>query len=530
MNLKRTLLSSLNGSGLDQLLLRAHDELVGTTGGAGPGVRDFVSDEDSKGAVIFSLIPGYRSICYRYSVLADAFRRRGYEPILLVDDDTLDAPFERTTDQNYAISAQTRYYRRRIPAKFGLETTPVSRLLESEIDGPSSASVREIDFDRYARGSTRKHLKRYTLNADDSTVSTVQAKFSQAGERLASSLEVLFETRDVAGLVTHEPYYVHGGVPIEVANAYDTPAYSQVWGFRSATLLFGRGGGRSLLPQYTDQDFVNAVLSEPLSDSELNEVESVLEQRASGENLSVDYSAHTNESVEASPDEQLVTVFTNLLWDASLEPEQAVYGDVFDWLSDTLDELGGRDDTRLAVKTHPAEGKFGTNESVIAWLENRENLPENIVALPPETDVDTYALLDETDVAVVYNSTVGLEAACRGVPVVVAGDTHYRGFGFTIDPDSKKEYRDKIRSHHNLSHTDERRVLAKRYAHLLLLKRHVPFGFCQREQGASQDLEIVRAEDTESGTEPFDTLIPAITSGRTILHHEYDHLSPKNQR
>ena len=525
MNFKRTLLSSLNGTGIDQLLLRVHDEIVGTTGGAGSDVRNFTRDGDTNGAVIFPLIPGYRSICYRYCVLADAFRRRGYDPLLLVDDDTLAAPFERTADQDHAITAQTRYYRRRIPAKFGLETIPVSTLLSSGNGELASDSLQSIDFDRYARGSTRKHLKQYSLDSEDDNISVVLEKFSLAARRLASSLEVLFENRDISALVTHEPYYVQGGVPIEVANAFDTPAYSQVWGFRSGNLLFGRGVGRSLLPQYTDEQFVKAILSEPLSDSELRRTEKILQDRASGQNLNVDYSAHTDKSVETASGEQLVAVFTNLLWDASLEPEQAVYGDVFEWLEDTLDELGGREDTRLVIKTHPAEGKFGTNESVIRWFQERDGIPQNVVALPPDTDIDTYALLDETDVAIVYNSTVGLEAACRGVPVVVAGDTHYRGFGLTIDPTSRKMYRDTIQNYDDLDCGEDMQSLAKRYAHLLFMKRHVPFEYCQREQGADQQLQIVRAADTEPGTEPFDTLVSAITSGRAVLHPAYDHLS-----
>ena len=32
-----------------------------------------------------------------------------------------------------------------------------------------------------------------------------------------------------------------------------------------------------------------------------------------------------------------------------------------------------------------------------------------------------------------YTTTVGLEAAVRGIPVAVAGETHYRGRGFTSD-------------------------------------------------------------------------------------------------
>jgi len=40
----------------------------------------------------------------------------------------------------------------------------------------------------------------------------------------------------------------------------------------------------------------------------------------------------------------------------------------------------------------------------------------------------------------VYTTTVGLETAMSGVPVIVAGQTHYRGKGFTLDPNSWDEF------------------------------------------------------------------------------------------
>jgi hypothetical protein len=40
----------------------------------------------------------------------------------------------------------------------------------------------------------------------------------------------------------------------------------------------------------------------------------------------------------------------------------------------------------------------------------------------------------------VYTTTAGLEMAMSGVPVIAVGNTHYRGKGFTLDPDSWEAY------------------------------------------------------------------------------------------
>jgi capsule polysaccharide export protein KpsC/LpsZ len=57
-----------------------------------------------------------------------------------------------------------------------------------------------------------------------------------------------------------------------------------------------------------------------------------------------------------------------------------------------------------------------------------------------EDSVNTYDLIALADLGLVYTTTVGLEMAMSGLPVIVAGRTHYRGKGFTQDPESWDAY------------------------------------------------------------------------------------------
>ena len=45
-----------------------------------------------------------------------------------------------------------------------------------------------------------------------------------------------------------------------------------------------------------------------------------------------------------------------------------------------------------------------------------------------------------TDLGLVYTTTTGMEMAMSGVPVIVAGVTHYKNNGFTFDPQTYPEY------------------------------------------------------------------------------------------
>jgi hypothetical protein len=102
---------------------------------------------------------------------------------------------------------------------------------------------------------------------------------------------------------------------------------------------------------------------------------------------------------------------------------------------------------RIYVRQHPAE-RFG-------WLPNEENYPEMIRKWDPEgqrlrlidaqSDVNTYDLLRSSKVVLPYTSTIGVEAAYQGKPVITSTQCYYAGMGFTWDPDSSEAYFDLLK-------------------------------------------------------------------------------------
>ncbi len=67
-------------------------------------------------------------------------------------------------------------------------------------------------------------------------------------------------------------------------------------------------------------------------------------------------------------------------------------------------------------------------------------LPENIHLVGPKEKVNTYDLVEITSLGLVYTTTTGMEMAMHGIPVIVAGITHYKGNEFTYDPQTYPEY------------------------------------------------------------------------------------------
>lgn len=106
-----------------------------------------------------------------------------------------------------------------------------------------------------------------------------------------------------------------------------------------------------------------------------------------------------------------------------------------------------RPQDELVIRIHPAEtslpGKL-TREPLGEFLDERHrSLPPNI-RVAPDAGESSYDLMAWCDAGLVYTSTTGLELATIGKPVVVTGNTHYGGKGFTIDVDSPRAYEEAI--------------------------------------------------------------------------------------
>ena len=54
--------------------------------------------------------------------------------------------------------------------------------------------------------------------------------------------------------------------------------------------------------------------------------------------------------------------------------------------------------------------------------------------------MNTYDLVSIADLGLVFTTTAGMEMAMSGLPVIVAGQTHYRNKGFTMDAETWDSY------------------------------------------------------------------------------------------
>jgi hypothetical protein len=175
----------------------------------------------------------------------------------------------------------------------------------------------------------------------------------------------------------------------------------------------------------------------------------------------------------------VVLLATNVIGDSLTLGRQVFSDSMTEWLEQTVRYFAQHKDVQLVVRIHP--GELITKGPSVADVVRRElpDLPDNIILVPADAEVNTYDIVDIADIGLVYTTTVGMEMAMSGVPVIVIGQTHYRNKGFTIDPDSWESYLkilDEIQEKpHRLQLTKEQVDCAWEYAYRFFFEYPQPY-------------------------------------------------------
>ncbi len=136
----------------------------------------------------------------------------------------------------------------------------------------------------------------------------------------------------------------------------------------------------------------------------------------------------------------VVLLATNVLGDSLTLGRQIFSKSMAEWISRTVQYFAGRPDIQLVIRVHPGEVLVHGTSMMEVVRQVLHRMPEHVRLIGPKDKVNTYDLIEVADLGLVYTTTVGMEMAMNGVPVIVSGHTHYRGHGFTYDPESWVTY------------------------------------------------------------------------------------------
>ena len=183
----------------------------------------------------------------------------------------------------------------------------------------------------------------------------------------------------------------------------------------------------------------------------------------------------------------VVGLLTNVAWDAQLHYPANAFPNMLEWLVQTCEYFAARPDLQLLIRVHPAEisGFPPSRQPILQELRKRiPQLAPNIIVVPPESGMSTYALMSLCNAAIIYGTKMGVELTSVGLPVIVAGEAWIRNKGLTHDASTPAEY---FRILDTLPFASrlpaDQLARARRYAYHFFFNRMIPLPFIEPKAG-----------------------------------------------
>ena len=179
--------------------------------------------------------------------------------------------------------------------------------------------------------------------------------------------------------------------------------------------------------------------------------------------------------------QQVVPVFTNVIFDTSQPHANTVFQDMFAWLECVRELASEYPDTLFVIRAHPDETRTGkvSLETVQEWVEqNGVGQLSNVLFVSPTEYLSSYELIQRSKFVMVYNSTIGLEATILGAPVLSAGKARYTQYPTVFFPETVEAYTQQARAFLDAEAIEmpaEFRHNARRFLYYQLFKTSLPF-------------------------------------------------------
>jgi len=522
---KTDFLSILGDVGLSQEALSLYDRFDADALPFGietdEKIQNFTLDKKKKGDILVAAVQTGMLSNVEYAIYAHAFLARGYNPVVLSCYKDLEICHRKERLDASDGECELCYYGgQKLFGSFNFEFVDLEDYIREEAPSPEKFSPSDeitfgdIDLKPFCKSSTRKNLRVHDLDFTQEHARTIFQNYAAGAVTLARATEELIMDYDFKAALGGPSVYIYG-IPLEVARKEGINTYVPSTGRLPKTKFVHRYRGFG--DRYDDPEYVLEHAPDTLSEERIEVIDYLMEARKEGQHQDIDTVSGEIELSEGTS----VCVFTNMIWDSSLEGEGEGIADVLEWLELTIEILMAKGDLDLIIKTHPKELR-GTNEPVEEWIRNRFEIEDNTRILRPDTEIDTYDILEKVDIACVYNSTVGLEAAYENVPVIVGGDTHYRELGFTNDADSPSHYRELLSDLSDLKPPYDSRKRLYSYLHYYFLQRHLhfPYFVLKNEDGRMESFPV-KHEELAPGNEVYDHIVERILANDPV-HYPRD--------
>lgn len=377
-----------------------------------------------------------------------------------------------------------------LPAAWvGEQVTETDRRETREwLDGLSNLELFAATFDGYPLGEWCKaslvaHYRQPNFELLEGVYADTFRRYLEGGAYVLRSLQRYYDDfRPDVVVMLNGTFFSHR-VAFELARARGVRVVVHERGLLPETLVFNENDTIWDGPRV--QQLCETWRDIPLAAPEIMAANAYLHDRRYGKQLAWHaYSPppqpleETRERLALKPGRKVVTLFTSTQSEASTASWVGAYHDMFAWVQDTVDWFGRNPDYHLIIRIHPNEDHVQgrSTKTLERYQALLRDVPANVSVVWPRADVSSYTLVDLSSAILVFNSTLGLEAAAtRGIPVGCVSRPMYHGWGFASDLEAREHYPSFLRDLVSAPPSDERRRMALRATYRLYFGLSIPF-------------------------------------------------------
>lgn len=492
--------------------------------------------------VLFFTMRGWYVHVGADAVLAKALQRRGAEVELFLCGGQLEqCDFKPGTDARVtrALCWRCTGFAERLLDAFDLPSTRLTdhvppaamRRAREAVADLSRAELlafehRGLPLGDWVRPSVHRSLLAGGVGEDDFSVGVLRG-FVASAMVLVQVAESLLDRRPDVVVVTNGLFFAER-IVLELARRRGIDAVSYERGMLPQTVILDHD--RPVVDFDLDPHWP-AFRDRPLAAGEEERLDAYLAERAGGKiAAAIDLwprmqrdGAEVAARLGLDPQRPLAALYSNILWDSAVYGRDVGFDGMLDWVLTTVRRFAAWPERQLVIRVHPAEVRVPLAESRDRLGDRLRDalgsLPANVRLVSPNDPASSYTLLALADVALVYTSTFGLEAALHGKPVVVAGRTHYRGRGFTLDAADREGYPAVIDEAFTRRRLEPGELtLARRYAALFFFHYPQPFPWLVEAPRSERRLTFDRLAALDPGRDPvLDRICDAILDGRPVV-------------
>lgn len=357
-----------------------------------------------------------------------------------------------------------------------------------EVPDPSTAVYQDWPIGAWVRSSMHSHFRADDLDLNDPNVDATYRRYIAGGAVIAQAFSALLRHEKPDALLLFNGRMAPTRVALELAHLH---------GVRTITEERGFAPGHMRLVENThclDPNPFYALCKQwrdtPLTGDELGALEALLDDHLRGEGFEMNLFAAPSTGADAvrnqfnlDRDIKHAVLFTSSTDEPQGQPEaEGVFSHQHDWVRQTIAHFRERPDWTLIIRTHPNSGgkrSVGTNTDELAFIDSLANdLPNNVRLVLPDDDISSFDLMKIARCGLIWHSSVGIEMAAMGRPVLRAGNYWFRDAGFMTAPSDADAYGasvDNVLADSESSPRIEQIIAAWRFAYCWFFRQSIDF-------------------------------------------------------